>query len=223
MVSATGKAMDGMKVEAMKQRMEAERIKNRVVNSACYDVINMLNRVSGHNASKVLKTDTSGLTVEKSANGLLKITAGVYHNGTMKQVEVPIRIANSIHTLPNDSVVINKIASMIVGDELMDKIAIETKSRIEDIDKKFAEREKQIAAEAKARISRKAKTVEIPSGGFATSVPSAQQPNEIMYDKANLPEGVEAGDEILISGRKYKVSETTNSMGSKQFVLTFVK
>lgn len=54
-------------------------------------------------------------------------------------------------------------------------------------------------------LNKQAKEVTISNGGSNANLPNAVESEIISYSKAHLPDDLEAGDEVNISGKKYKV------------------
>lgn len=194
------------------KRMEVERLKSRIVSSASNSVINVLNKTTQANTCKIVKSDISKIEGTRLFNGLLKITASVIDKGLLKTLEIPIKIENSNFTLPNESILNQKLAEVQAENKIKTKADSLVKTQLDLIENKYKKQEADSLKAAKERddirkgVKIEAKEVKEPSGG-ASSVPSAYVAREITYPKANLPSTLKAGDEYEISGRKYEVSE----------------
>jgi hypothetical protein len=209
---------DSVNLSSILKKMEVQRLKGKIVSSAVSKLISTINSIAGSVDCKIVKSNTDKLSGDRLFNGILVLSTSVTDKGTRKSIDVPVRVTNSVPTIPSKPMIERKLAQIENTNSAEKRFA----HLSENVVKAITEREekvKKIAEENKTKKEetkeKKAEEVKLPSGGF-TYVPSANVAKTIRYPKANLPQSIKAGDTIDVGGRKYKVEDGLNSFQGAQ-------
>jgi hypothetical protein len=214
----TRKAMETNSLELSRvlKSMEVERLKGKIVAHASNHIINFLNKITKANTCHIVKSDISKLEGTHLFNGIMYLKVAVLDKGLTKELNIPISVVNSDINLPDQEIIIQKLAEVETKDEIKLKADSLVKKHMDSVETKINKQEENSLKAAKERdnarkgIEIKAKEVPLPAGGNS-AVPSALVAKQIVYPKANLPASVKAGDEIPVAGRKYKVEEAPST------------
>lgn len=182
------------------------QIKQKLLQNISSKVYNLLFKTYGN--VKIAHINVDSLSGDKVFSGNVIVTCDVLDKGFNKIVEIPIKIADSIFTLPSENILKHKI-SMISGiNHIQDKAIKLAKDQQDMINARIDKQEKLHIAGIKSRkLEREGKTVVVPTSGGIENTPGAALVRQMSYSKANLPSSIKDGDEIQLGPRRWRVSE----------------